>query len=1124
MSLDVRKWLEASGFGRYASLFETNEIDGEALLGLTDEHLRELGLPVGHRVKLLKAIMQIGAPPVAAPVPSPVPVPAQAPATVAAAERRQLTVMFVDLVGSTALSSRLDPEDLRTVIRSYQKAVAEEVARFGGHVAQYLGDGVLAYFGFPVAHEDEAERAVRAALAIVGAVAGGSAPGGAPLAARIGIATGLVVVGDLVGEGASKEHAVVGETPNLAARLQGLAEPGQVVIGARTRELAGHLFELRDLGPQQLRGIAAPVAAHVVEGERAVESRFEALLTGQPAEMVGRDGELALLLERWRMALAGENQLVVVSGDAGIGKSRLLRALQDSIAGEPHMRINYQCSPYRAGSALFPVIQQITRAAGIGPADSVESRLDRLEALFDNAGPRNAEALALIAALLGIDGAQRYGPIQLTPQQQRQRTFEALIRPPVLLSRTQPVLLVLEDAHWIDPSTLELLDLCAEQFADCRIMTVVSARPEFTHDFGGRRDVSRIVLNRLGRAQIALVAHRVARGKVLPAALLGEIAEKTDGVPLFVEELTKTLLESGLLRETEDAFLVDASASRIVVPASLHDSLMARLDRLQPVKEVAQTAACIGREFDLALLASVVRTEQSTLEDALTQLAEAEIVFRRRTPGPARYAFKHALLRDAAYESLLKAKRQQIHQRLVGALEAAQAPPELLAHHALQAGLNERAIDYLQKAAAQAVARPAYKEAITHLRQAIALTEQMGERPPWPERLLLLLLALGQASIPLRGYGHEQTVSPFLRAQQLAATMKDPPHGVSIAYAVWSAHYTRGEQDKALRTAQDMLSRAEADGNVGHIVNALRALAISQMISGAPLLARESFARVSSLADAVRQRSQEKRVAVAQRFAADPEIATQFYVALTLWALGEVERARGLVVGALAEARSMQHAHTLGHALAHATIFAIICRDSQQALALSAETMDYTAKHELAMFRGYGAILHAFALALTGDNRGSVPAMEGGFAYMAQTQTGAMVPMHHALHARTLAALGRHEEAAHHAALAQKELDTGSDRYFWPETQRLLGDYLSLCPHATPEQIAAAYERALALAHGQQAKSWALYAALSLAHHWSERGERRRAHELLAPVHAALDDGNELQAYRDAALFLQEPQ
>ena len=1125
MTLNVREWLESGGFGQYAEVFEANEIGFEDLPALTDEHLKELGIAIGPRVRLLKSIRELSctdAPSTGTDAAAPAAAAAE-PLATAEAERRQLTVMFVDLVGSTALSSRLDPEDLREIIRSYQAVVAEQVTAFGGHVAQYLGDGVLAYFGYPVAHEDEAERAVRAALAILSGVGAKRSKTGEPLAGRIGIATGLVVVGDLLGEAGAKEHAVVGETPNLAARLQGLAAPGQVVVSSRTQELIGHLFELQSLGPQNVKGIAVPVAPYVVVRDGAVESRFEARTGGKLGAMVGRDGELRLLTERWRMAAEGDGQLAILIGDAGIGKSRIVRALQDTLAAEPHVRINYQCSPYHSDSALFPVIQQLSRTADLASASSVDEKLDRLEGLFGGTAPKSPEDCALLAGLLAIDGTARYGRLGLSPQQQRQRTFELLSSLSIALSRERPVLIVLEDAHWVDPSTLELFDVATERLASSPIMMLITARPGVDLEFGGRCNPTRIMLNRLGRSQIEAVVRRVAGGKAMPEGLLNEIAAKTDGVPLFAEEITKTMLESGLLQETDDAFVFDRSRERLVVPVTLHDSLMARLDRLQPVKEVAQAAACIGRDFEYALLRAILPIGDSELREALSQLARAELVFGRGSPPHSRFTFKHALVRDAAYESLLRSRRQDIHGRLTAAMEAMpEAEPELLAHHATQGGLTEKAIEFWQKAAAHSVARPAYKEAIAHLNQAIRLAEQMGESQPWLERRLNLLLALGRAYIPLCGYGHAQTVATFTRAQELAGTMQNVPQRLPIAYAVWSAHYTRGEQDKALETARHMVAWAESDGHAGAMLTAVRSLAVSQMISGAPALAEETFEQAHQLAQTAGERSQAQRVAVAQRYAADPDIASQFYVALATWANGRIGHSRRLAADALAAARAMGHAHTLGHALAHASIHATLCRDAAQALALSAETIAFSEKHDLAMWKGYGSLLNAFTLALAGDAAKSVPIMESGFNYMERTQTGAMVQVHRAMHACTLAALGRFEEAARNADMVRRELESGSERYFWPESQRLLGDYLRRCPNVRSSDVEGAYHRALEHAREQKSKSWELYAALSLARYRADRGERREAAELLAPVHAGLAGAGELSAYHEASALLAE--
>jgi class 3 adenylate cyclase/tetratricopeptide (TPR) repeat protein len=1105
MAVEVRKWLQENGFGRYADLFEALQVDGEALHALTDAHLKELGIPLGPRAKLLRALarLQPGAD------------------GAATAERRQLTLMFVDLVGSTALSGRLDPEDLRKVIRTYQGVVASEIARYEGHVAQYLGDGVLAYFGFPVAHEDDAERAVRVALAILEAVPRLRAPGGESLAARIGIATGLVVVGDLLGEGNAKEHAVVGETPNLAARLQGLAEPGQVVVSARTRALIGQLFELRDLGPCSLKGIAVPVVAYAVVRAHPVVSRFEAHRAGRVAAMVGRDDELSVLTQRWRKASAGAGQLVLLTGEAGIGKSRIVRALQDAVSAEQHVRIGFQCSPYHSGSALFPVIQQLTRAAGIGQDDGPEQRLDRLEALLAGTPPERASDVALLAALLGIDGNSRYGPLKLSPRQQRTGTFNALLAQLARIAEQLPALVFVEDAQWIDPTTLELIDLCIERLAGMPVLIVVTARPDFEHDFGHRGEVTRLALNRLGRVPVAQIARQVARGKALPEELIDEIVAKTDGVPLFVEEITKTMIESGLLRETVDAFVLEGPLQTLALPTSLRDSLTARLDRLQPVREVAQIAACIGREFGYRLLAAISSLREHALRDALARLVDAELLYRKATANEVYYSFKHALVRDAAYESLLKEKRRRIHAQLVAALEVVPGtPPELIAQHASRAELREKAIDYWQKAAVEAIARPAYKEAIAHLTQALQLAEQMGEETVWQERRLLLLISLGQASIPLRGYGHPATVAAFTRAQQLVDTMAGAPHRFPIFYAVWVAHYVRGEQDTALATARRMVEQADRDRNAGHMLTALRSLAMSQMITGALAPALACFQQAQRLSDASPQRSREQRIATADRFANDPEIGTRVHFTYTLWCLGRVDEARHLLAEAVAAARALGHAHTLCHVLSYSSMLAALCGHVDEALALSGETLDLAGRHEFEMLFGYGSCVHAFVLSLKGELTASVSEMERAFGSLARAHAGTTVPVFWAIQARTLGALGRWGDAERYAALVRDQLRSGSERFYWPECQRLLGDYLRLRPGTADYEIEEAYGHALSIAHEQQAKIWEFFAAFSLARWWAEHGAHEKARSLLTPLRAEITEASQLLALTEADEFL----
>ena len=662
----VADWLKALGMSEYAERFAENDIDVEVLSELTDKDFDRLGVSIGHRRKIMRAIREF-APAAASGVPersASAATDTQAPRDTA--ERRQVTVMFSDLVGSTSLSARMDPEDLREVISAYQKCVAETVGRFGGFVAKYMGDGVLIYFGYPQAHEDDAERAVRAGLELVAAVT--SLKTHAALQTRVGIATGLVVVGDLIGSGASQEQAIVGETPNLAARLQGIAEPNSVVVAESTRRLVGNLFELEDLGARDLKGIAGPVRAWAALRPASVESRFEAFHASGLTELVGREEEVELLLRRWSKAKSGEGQVLLLSGEAGIGKSRLTAALLERVAPEPHMRLRYFCSPQHADSALFPIISQMERAAGFTHADTPQAKLDKLDAVLTLASTTKQDA-ALFAEMLSLPNDGRHPTLEFIPQQRRQKTLEALTAQVEALSRSHPVLMIFEDVHWIDPTSLEALGRAVERIKPLRVLLIITYRPEFEPPWIGQPHVNALSIKRLEESEIAALIDGVTGDKALPASIRQDIIARTDGIPLFVEEITKAVLEADGREAAEQAVAAVPSRS-VAVPASLHASLMARLDRLGPAKEVAQIGAAIGREFSHTLLVAVARKSEAETASALNRLIAAGLLFRQGMPPQASYLFKHVLVRDAAYGTLLRGKRKELHGNIAHGLES----------------------------------------------------------------------------------------------------------------------------------------------------------------------------------------------------------------------------------------------------------------------------------------------------------------------------------------------------------------------------------------------------------------------------------------------------------------------
>ena len=913
--MDLGGWLRSLGLEKYEADFRENEINERVLPNLTQEDLKEIGVgPVGHRRMLLEAIAALRADTSGKASSADATTTSTAPSVSPEdrAERRQVTVMFSDLVGSTALSARMDPEDLRDVISAYQKCVAETVQRFGGFVAKYMGDGVLIYFGYPQAHEDDAERAVRAGLETVAAVAALKTP--VALQTRLGIATGLVVVGDLIGSGASQEQAIVGETPNLAARLQGIAEPNMVVIAEGTRRLLGNLFEFEDLGAKDLKGIAGPTRAFAALRASSAEGRFEALHGSGLTDLVGREEELELLLRRWAKAKIGEGQVVLLSGEAGIGKSRLTAALLERLATEPHTRLRYFCSPQHTDSAFYPVIGQMERAAGFAHDDTPQTKLDKFDAMLAQTATTKQDA-ALFTELLSLPNDGRYPALDLAPQQRRQRTLEALTAQLAGLASQQPVLMILEDAHWADPTSLEAFGRSVDRIKALPALLIITFRPEFNAPWVGQPHVTTLTLNRLGERDAATIIERLVGNKELPADVLAEIVERTDGIPLFVEEMTKAVLEAENEGEARRAAAAVPS-SALAVPASLHASLMARLDRLGPAKEIAQIGAAIGREFSHALLAAVVRKPEAELNLALDRLIAAGLLFRQGTPPHATYLFKHALVQDAAYGTLLREPRRALHARIAETLEGqfseiAENQPELAARHYAEAGLIEKAALLWGKAGQRSMARSALVEAAEQFTRALEQMEALPATSLLRREQLKLQVALVSTLFHVKGAAARETKAAAEKARLLieqAEALGEPPEDplllFSVLYSFWLANYLAFKGDALLELATQFLTLAEKQGTTVPLMIGHRMMGSALACTGSPAQAREHYDRALTMYDPALHR------AFAMRFQTDIRAGILFFRSWTLWLLGYPEAALADVGQALTDAHELGHAST----------------------------------------------------------------------------------------------------------------------------------------------------------------------------------------------------------------------
>jgi class 3 adenylate cyclase/predicted ATPase len=1116
----LAEWLGKYGLDQYAQTFAENHIEYSVLPDLTENDLESLGISLGHRKKLLKAIEAL----TLAQSPS----GEQSAASSAGAklfsslesrgsEVRHITVMFCDLAESAELSGKLDLEDLRTLIIAQRRVCDAAISRYEGRVTSYAGDGVMAVFGWPRAHEDDAVRAVHAALTILSEVA--NTGGAVTITSRVGICSGRVVVGKTP-EGRIE---AVGETSNIAARLQTLAAPRTLLISDSTQRLVSAAFDLQDLGFRELKGVAEPLRVYRVLSVKPGTTRFESGHASSLTPLVGRSTELNLLLDRWQKIKESDGQVVLLSGTPGVGKSRLIHELKSNIQNGPYFLLNYQCSPYHSQSAFFPIIEQIELAAQFTAADPGAEKFSKVQAYFSDLTDVQGETASLIARLLSISIDDQNGLSTLTPQQIKNKTIDKLLKVILSLSAKRPTLCIFEDVHWIDPSTLEFLELAISRIDRARILLVVSHRPEFRHTWSTQANLTVHSLTRLSRSEVTRMIKEILTDGSLSQQILDQIIEKADGVPLFIEELTTSVISAPKQNRQHQNGSVEPTlleASR--VPETLHDALMERLDRVAESRKLAQIAAVIGREFSYDLLSAASRTDETELRSALSQLEEADVIYRTGPSPYVRFAFKHVLLRDAVYNSLLRGKRREIHADIAAVLdthfrEAVENRPEILAYHYSQAGNNELAIRSWRESGRRALANSANIEAIGHFRNALQLLKALPDTPQRNKEEIEIQLALGIPLIAVQGYPAAETREAFARARTLCLKFESPPEYFQALFGLWGNAWMGGKNDEALAMADEFLSRSRETSDDILLRVAHRVMGSTLLTVGEFQTSRRHFEESIALSKSGGKQS------VYIRYLVEPQVASLLLLSWDLWFLGYPDQSLARVSEALALAQDLAQPYSIAFAHYMTSVVHLLRGDPAHALESAERSLEMSREQRFSLYTLLSTISRGRALCELGQIQAGMTEMQKGIVEGRRMGVGFMLPMMHSWLADAHAQCGDHETAA---SIVERTLHEISDATGRPWEAELHRQRAEIVLALNPSKIAEAeryIEDAIEVARRQNSKSMELRAATSLAKLWQQQGRIGEARDLIEPIYRWFDEGagtSDLRRARDLLIAL----